>query len=541
MLSLNLFPNVNYNMDNLKQCDSKQRDSKQREPLMDRSNKSMAFRSPKVDLGPRDTLNQFPLIDSEPNLPTLAMPSDPLLGKVVGGYTLLELLGKGGMGVVYLAEVTDKPEAPKVAVKILASDPLGDNQQNRDRFFVEAAAVLKLHHPNIVEGFNIGEFENHRLFIAMEYLHGRDLATYIEENGAMPLDKAVRVMLQVCDGMQAAHDAGILHRDLKLENIFLLEPGFELVKIVDLGLAKSMRPESSRPLTEAGVCQGTPEYMAPEQCLGKPVGHSVDIYAAGVVLYYLLADCFPFESPTKQRAPLIIMLQHVNEKPEAPSVKLRRLHPESDRFIPHEFDRIVMHAMEKDPKNRFQSMAEFKAALLEAASANGLDLGLSAGEVVERPVQVAAVKRRQLPINAFLALAFSAALFTLSATSFFVFRHSEEATAKKLAEVQQPIQTQSSPKPIEEPPLVPIVKPKVTQPYIVTIKTNPPGALIELCEQNEDGIEWRRKIATTPISTRLSHEGLIVISHDGYFPAYIEASPENNVFNLTLKPMPPPK
>lgn len=491
--------------------------------------------------------------------------SDLLIGRTIQKYKLLKLLGKGGMGAVYLAELADNPDAPKIAVKILSKDEnlsLETTKGMRDRFFEEAAAVMQLHHSNIVEGLAFGEFDDHRLFIAMEYLKGKNLAEHIKNRGMLGFEEIVRILIQICDGMQAAHDRKILHRDLKLENIFILDDG--TVKIVDLGLAKSLRPEVGHPTTQEGKCIGTPQYMSPELCEARDYGNSVDIYATGVSMYYMLCKSFPFDGDT----PISILLKHIKEPVEPPNKRLAKSLPKGQKpNIPKELEDIVMHALKKDPGKRFRSMDEFRTALIIAATANDMHTGITKQDIdLPKPVPKNALLSR-----AGIAMIASAALLAISATAFFVLRPSEENAKKEAGAVQTDVvqvsveqdivagkiasrtaldaqdvldaglsDAQQDIYEIQTTDTVPqIPESAIVQLYITRIKTNPPGALVEICETKDDGTEWKRNVGETPIQgMRLDKKAVIVLSHPGYYPAFIEIAPDNNAFDIALKKIP---
>lgn len=546
-LGLNLFPNVNYNMAGVKQGDVPKPTGSRTTGLASPPERRFAQQLLSTLDGPP------PLVDrSVSDVVSAVAPPDPMVGKIVGGYRLLELLGKGGMGAVYLAEVSDNPTAPQVAVKILPIDPLADDyQKRRDRFFAEAAAIFKLHHQNIVQGITFGEYEHHKLFLVMEYLQGMDLNSYISGR-KLSFAQIINILIQVCDGMQAAHNLGIVHKDLKLENIFVLGKDGERIKIIDLGLAKSLRPEDASRITETGSCVGTPEYMAPEICLSQEYDHRADIYALGVMMYNLLTGTFPFEPPASgARAPTYILIQHTSKKPEPPSKRFRRNSPGIECMIPLEFDNIVMCALEKDPRNRFQSMAEFKAALLAAAAVLNIPLGSNQNEMTDFAVGTTPFPWKKQGRFGWLRsapgviLATSAVLFLLSFASFFVFRPSQGISNSAQAEALQSAPEAQQTVPVNNNELVeqlPLslstpTTPQVVEPYIFSIKTDPPGALIELIEQKGDGLEWQRSLGKTPKSARLSREGLIRVSLPDYFPAYVELGPENRDFDLILKPL----
>ncbi len=217
-----------------------------------------------------------------------AFPEDPLVGETLGGrYKILGRVGEGGMGIVYEAEhvIIEK----RVALKVLRDD-FSQKQDVVERFRQEAKSASRIGHEHIVEIYDFGETPSGQSYFVMEYLEGEDLANVLAREGTVSADRAVRIAVQCCKALGAAHAKGIVHRDMKPENIFLVhrddEPDF--VKIVDFGIAKMSDLDAGgegRKLTKTGMIFGTPEYMSPEQAQGKPPDHRVDIYAMGVILY----------------------------------------------------------------------------------------------------------------------------------------------------------------------------------------------------------------------------------------------------------------
>lgn len=463
------------------------------------------------------TKSYSPLLDQDAGSEALSTEhasnqEDQMIGRVIGGYKLIELLGRGGMGAVYRAEIASAKGTLSVAIKILSSEgvSLDGIKQMRDRFFLEAAAIFQLHHPNIVEGIRFGEFDDNQLFMVMEFLSGKDLARFSADK-ALTLGQVLHIVMQVCDGMQAAHERKIIHRDLKLENIFILESGS--VKIVDLGLTRFLRLENAERITRQGACAGTAEYMAPELSIGKEYDHRVDIYALGVILYVLLTDSFPFDAST----PLAIMIKHNTEEPESPSKRAPN--------VPEELSKIVMRALEKKPEKRFQTMAEFRDALAGYATQAGIDIPVDEQAFVIAPTGLAVptipIKRH---FSLRVALASAAIVVFATAASLFFALNSRNEEAKS----------------IENPAEV-VVQQPINQHYQLTIETQPSSALVEMLEKTADGTEWKRKLGETPVRTRLTGEHLLVLTHEGYFPAYVEASLDNNVFrNFVLRKMPDP-
>ncbi|GAB4336095.1 MAG: serine/threonine-protein kinase [Candidatus Abyssubacteria bacterium] len=255
-------------------------------------------------------------------------------GRVVTHYRVLEKLGEGGMGEVYKAE--DLRLKRIVALKFLSLH-LPKVAGARDRFYREAQAASKLDHPNICTVYEIDEFEG-RAFIAMAYVEGRDLSEMIAE---CPLDarQAIDIAIQVAEGLDEAHDKGIVHRDIKSNNIMVTEKG--LVKIVDFGLAKLVGMEG---LTGSHSFMGTLEYASPEQSLGKSVDQRTDIWSLGVVIYEMLMGRLPFRGENSHA----IMHSILHDEPKNISTEWED--------IPSALARIVQKALQKDPESRYRSM-----------------------------------------------------------------------------------------------------------------------------------------------------------------------------------------
>lgn len=256
-----------------------------------------------------------------------------MIGKTVSHYRILEKLGEGGMGVVYKAE--DIRLARVVALKFLPRQ-FNINEEERNRFIQEAKAVAALEHPNICNIHEIDEIEDSQMFIAMAYYEGETLKERIEK-GPLKIDETIEIAIQVAEGLQEAHEKGIVHRDIKSTNIIVTEKG--IAKILDFGLAK-LKGQSK--LTKDGTTLGTAAYMSPEQAMGKKVDHRTDIWSLGIVLYEMVTGQLPFKGDYEQAVVYSIM----NEEPE-PLTALRT-------GVPVELERIVNKILAKDPSERYQ-------------------------------------------------------------------------------------------------------------------------------------------------------------------------------------------
>jgi len=286
---------------------------------------------------------------------------DPLEGSAK--YRTTKELGRGGMGEVFLGEHLSL--GSKVVIKLLHAE-LSDRSGLVDRMRLEAQSLASLNHPNIVRVTDFDRTPSGRPYFVMEYLPGRPLSDDVASRGGfVPPAEAINIARQALAGLTAAHQAGLVHRDMKLDNLFVAEaPGPDgtpqrVIKILDFGVAKVMDRDADdgpAPLmvpTGTGVVVGTPRFFAPEQARGQKLDHRADIYAMGLVLYSMLVGRGPFDHATNITE---MAKAHVLQKPEPPS----RL---ASQHIPPELDAIILRAVEKNPDARFQSAAEFSAEL----------------------------------------------------------------------------------------------------------------------------------------------------------------------------------
>ncbi|WP_326807998.1 protein kinase [Streptomyces sp. NBC_01775] len=268
------------------------------------------------------------------------------LGRTVGGgrFELRSLLGAGGMASVYLAydSVLDR----QVAVKTLHTE-LGREQSFRERFRREAQSVAKLTHTNIVSVFDSGEDEidgSMVPYIVMEYVEGKPLRTVLDEDvaqyGAMPADRALKITGDVLAALEVSHEMGLVHRDIKPGNVMLTKRG--VVKVMDFGIARAMQSGVTS-MTQTGMVVGTPQYLSPEQALGRGVDARSDLYSVGIMLFELLTGRLPFDADS----PLAIAYAHVQEEPVAPS--------SINQSVPPALDALVARTLKKNPNERFPS------------------------------------------------------------------------------------------------------------------------------------------------------------------------------------------
>ncbi|MFJ2233314.1 protein kinase [Streptomyces sp. NPDC087859] len=272
-------------------------------------------------------------------------------------YQLRDLLGEGGMASVHLAHdtVLDRP----VAIKTLHTE-LGREQAFRERFRREAQAVAKLTHTNIVSVFDTGEDNldgTTMPYIVMEYVEGRPLGSVLDEDvrqyGAMPADKALKITADVLAALEISHEMGLVHRDIKPGNVMMTKRG--VVKVMDFGIARAMQSGVTS-MTQTGMVVGTPQYLSPEQALGRGVDARSDLYSVGIMLFQLVTGRLPFDADS----PLAIAYAHVQEEPVAAS--------QINRALPPAVDALIARALKKNPNERFPSAEAMRTECLRVAA-----------------------------------------------------------------------------------------------------------------------------------------------------------------------------
>jgi serine/threonine-protein kinase len=290
-------------------------------------------------------------------------------GMQVGPYVIQQTIAAGGGGTVYAAQATDAgPDAPRVAIKVMLRE-LAASRLALSRFQREVEVVRLIDHPSIVSVIDSGSLPDGRPYIVMELVSGENLRTLLLRRGRFSAAEVLEILAPVCSALQAAHAAGVIHRDLKASNICVgTEGGAPVVKLLDFGIAKLVEPDPEQPgLTVKGTRLGTPYAMPPEQIRGEVVDARADIYSLGVLVYQLLTGSYPFVAGTPQE----IERLHIEAAPPRPS----RTAP-----VAAALDAVVLRCLEKRPEARFQSVADFLAALRAAAAGQMAAPAPAAGE-----------------------------------------------------------------------------------------------------------------------------------------------------------------
>lgn len=286
----------------------------------------------------------------------LTTPKDPLIGRELDGrFTLKKRIGAGGMGAVYLA--WQHSVGREVAIKVIHPKHNTDREAAK-RFLRESKLASRLQHPNTVTVLEFNQTEDGMLYLVMELLHGRQLSEVLQQEGPFSVQRMIRVAIQLCDALEAAHSLSIVHRDLKPGNIIILDgpPGRDFVKVLDFGLARSLNTDESSKLTRTGEVVGTPHYLPPEAALGNPMDLRGDIYSLGVIFYELLAGRLPFEAEGRRA----MMIKHVYEDPLPLPLE-----------IPDAVSNLIMKMLEKEPARRQSNVVELRAALTDLLSTSG--------------------------------------------------------------------------------------------------------------------------------------------------------------------------
>ena len=277
---------------------------------------------------------------------------DTLAGKTIASrYVIERLIARGGMAAVYLAHQVQLKR--KVAIKVLRPPPDTDDAGSfHDRFRLEAETLAQLNHTNIVTIYDHGDFDEDQVFLAMEYVDGQRLTDLLRD-GPIPVERALDLLMQVCEALRYAHRRGVVHRDLKPSNLLITtnDDGADLVKVVDFGLVKLTEVDVT--ITSAGLILGSPHCMAPEQVRGHDVDTRTDIYAMGILLFRCLTGTYPFHGANSTAT----MIAHLNQ----PTPTFFSAAP--DLEVPDGLENVTRRCLAKNPAERFQTMEELQDAL----------------------------------------------------------------------------------------------------------------------------------------------------------------------------------
>jgi serine/threonine protein kinase len=419
-------------------------------------------------------------------------PSSPLaVDQIVGNYRIQKLLGRGGMGAVYLAE---HPKiGRKVAVKVL-HPALAGSERELGRFINEARAANAIRHPGIVQIFDFGTLPTGATYIIMEFLEGESLAARVARLGRLRLTEAVGIVAQTAEILGAAHAAGIVHRDLKPDNLFLVPdgrvPGRERVKVLDFGIAKLTQAEGASSLrTRTGHVVGTPRYMSPEQCRGtRAVDARADIYALGVILYELCCGRRPFLS--EGHGELISM--HLSTPPPRP----RKHNP----AIPPTLEGVILNALEKDARLRIPTMEALRQALraVPAEVLAAADVDVPRGAAVPLSATPASttdasrapptIRRRSPWVAPIVAMTVAVSVFIVGLSR----RPSRPRLAPTSSEASIPAAPAQPAGRVPEPPPGPVARPPAPRMIAVGITSEPSGARVV---RQSDGAD----VGVTPV------------------------------------------
>jgi len=286
-----------------------------------------------------------------------------LTGQTLDGrYRIDALIGQGGMAYVYLAR--DLQSDREVAIKVLLPQ-LTVDEESVERLRREAVIAMRLDHPNVCNILAVGETDELPIYLVMPYLQGEPLALREFRRGPMAVADAIPLLLQICDGLEHAHGLDILHRDLKPENVMLVPdrdaPGGARAVLLDFGLAKVLRDEPGLVgLTRSGFTIGTPEFMSPEQVMGKDLDWRSDLYALGILAFEMFTGRVPFEGKT----PNEVTLARLQSQPR----QLRALRPE----LPEKLESVIGRALALQPADRYPSMGAMRAAFESVTAKTGV-------------------------------------------------------------------------------------------------------------------------------------------------------------------------
>ncbi len=280
--------------------------------------------------------------------------ADTRIGTKIAGYRIERLLGRGGMGTVYLAE--DLALGRKVALKLLSPELSGDNSF-RERFQLESRLAASIDHPHVIPIYEAGQTDDGTLFIVMRYVDGADLKEILSKDGALDPQRAVELLTQTARGLDAAHERGLVHRDVKPSNVLVAisEARREHVYLADFGLTRSSA--SAEAARESILLSGSIDYVSPEQIEGADADQASDVYALGCMAYECLTGQVPFPRPSESA----VLFAHLEDAPPPPA--------DIQQALPDTVDAVVDKALAKDPGERYESGAELADAIRRAVTA----------------------------------------------------------------------------------------------------------------------------------------------------------------------------
>jgi serine/threonine protein kinase len=290
-----------------------------------------------------------------------------LVGQVLDGrYQIERKIGEGGMSFVYLARDVSSRES--YAIKVLSA-ALSRDANAMARLRREASVGMRLAHRNICHIIRLGETQDGLVYVVMPYVQGEVLSDRNNRKGVIPLDEAVRFVVDIAAGLQVAHELKIVHRDLKPENVMIAAnpDGSERAVVMDFGLAKERRADAElQKLTATGIILGTPEFMSPEQLRGKTLDGRTDVYALALMTFEMLTAKLPFPGRTQQE----LMIARLRNEP----TPLRKARPDLD--LPEAVERVLLKGMSREPDGRYPNAPEFAVALVQAANGQAADPGM---------------------------------------------------------------------------------------------------------------------------------------------------------------------
>ncbi len=485
------------------------------------SEKVAGFQGERVDVQNIKTEIDFEKKIPEPRLkpPSLNDPDQPSptelfgipISPLQGRYEFLTVIGAGGAGVIYKAK--QKPLGRPVAIKMIHSHLV--NVTALKRFLQEAKTISTMHHPNIISVHDFGVSEENQPYMVMDFVEGTTLSDFIKQDGALEPELAVKLAMQICDGLAHAHSHNVLHRDLKPNNVMLvpLAAGELHLRVLDFGLAKLFaEDEQADHLTKTGETVGTPAYMSPEQVMGKKLSPRSDIYSLGCLLYHCLTGFVPFGGATKMET----MLKQLND--QAPPFS------EYDVDVSERLEALVMQLLSKDPTGRPESMTQVKEKLKALMTDNSSGQLSSMGKKEKKKSFNLSFDPKKVAIIAVPLL------LVLGGGGFFWYQSQKRPEPAPVAKVEAP--------PVKkEEPAATKTETKVEEETKETeIKTETPVATETSQKSDEPKVAWSsvdkqfiESIKQNPQATTLSSDGLPIRNEVLYFVKQMK-----NLQNLNL-------